>query len=289
MTIDSWDEVRTAWRVAQAGTVSGAAEVLGVHHATVIRHVDALEARLGVKLFQRHARGYTPTEAGQALALVGRVTDEQFTQLSTRLTGAGSEISGDLVITTLPALAGALRPAVKLLATRYPALTIRVRTETRVVRLEYGEAHLAIRAGGRPSEPDNVAQELRQDGAYLVASQAYIDQFGIPETDADLAGHRFVTEESGDSRAPYAQWLETLTPAPHIALRSNEADVRYAAIVDGLGVGFHYGDDPENKLVMVKPRRPEWAFSIWLVTHVDLHRTPKVQAALAAIKEAFGQ
>ena len=46
------------------GTVSGAAQALGVHHATVIRHIDALEGRLGVKLFQRHARGYTPTEAG---------------------------------------------------------------------------------------------------------------------------------------------------------------------------------------------------------------------------------
>ena len=40
-----WDEVRTAYQVAQQGTVSGAADVLGVHHATVIRHIDALEQR----------------------------------------------------------------------------------------------------------------------------------------------------------------------------------------------------------------------------------------------------
>ena len=62
--MDNWDEIRTAYQVARMGTVSGAAEILGVHHATVIRHIDALEARLGVKLFQRHARGYTATEAG---------------------------------------------------------------------------------------------------------------------------------------------------------------------------------------------------------------------------------
>ena len=66
--MDNWDEVRTAYQVAKMGTVSGAAEVLGVHHATVIRHVDALEAHLGVKLFQRHARGYTATEAGETCA-----------------------------------------------------------------------------------------------------------------------------------------------------------------------------------------------------------------------------
>jgi DNA-binding transcriptional LysR family regulator len=71
--MDNWDEIRTAYQVARLGTVSGAAEVLGVHHATVIRHIDALEAALGAKLFQRHARGYTATEAGQDLLSVAGV------------------------------------------------------------------------------------------------------------------------------------------------------------------------------------------------------------------------
>ena len=37
--MDNWDEVKTAYHVARLGTVSAAAEVLGVHHATVIRHI----------------------------------------------------------------------------------------------------------------------------------------------------------------------------------------------------------------------------------------------------------
>ena len=37
--MDNWDEVKTALHLARIGTVSGAAEVLGVHHATVIRHI----------------------------------------------------------------------------------------------------------------------------------------------------------------------------------------------------------------------------------------------------------
>jgi DNA-binding transcriptional LysR family regulator len=287
VTIESWDEIRTAWQVARAGTVSGAAEALGVHHATVIRHVDALEARLAVKLFQRHARGYTLTEAGEALAQVARVTEEQFAQLGTRLTGAGSGIAGDLVITTLPGLVPMLRPALGLLAARYPDLTVRVLTEQRIARLQYGEAHLAIRAGQRPSEPDNVVQDLMRGQVTLCASQSYLDRHGRPETDADLSQHRFVTEDDENSRAPYARWLAGLDPKPRIALRSNEAEVRYAAISDGLGMGFHYGRDPDGTLLEVMPPRPEWAFAVWLVTHVDLHRTPKVQAAIAAIKETL--
>jgi len=75
--MDNWDEIRTAYHVARMGTVSGAAEVLGVHHATVIRHIDALEQRLGVKLFQRHPRGYTATEAGEDLLRVAAATDDR--------------------------------------------------------------------------------------------------------------------------------------------------------------------------------------------------------------------
>lgn len=287
MSIDSWDEIRTAWQVARAGTVSGAADALGVHHATVIRHIDALEHRLGVKLFQRHARGYTPTEAGKALAQVGRVTDEQFAQLGTRLTGAGSGIEGDLVITTLPGLVPLLRPALGELSRRYPDLSLRVQTERRVFRLEYGEAHLAVRAGTRPTEPDNVVQPLLRCPVALYASQSYLDHYGHPKDVADLVHHRFVTEELDDSRAPFAQWLAGMKPMPRVVFRSNEAAARRWAIADGLGMGFHYGEDDAPDLIRVMPSRPEWEFTVWLVTHVDLHRTPKVQAAVQVIRESF--
>lgn len=289
MAIESWDEIRTAWQVARAGTVSGAAEALGVHHATVIRHIDALESRLGVKLFQRHARGYTPTEAGLALAQVGRVTDEQFAQLGTRLTGAGNGIEGDLVITTLPALVPLLRPALVTLNARYPDLSLRVQTERRVLRLEYGEAHLAVRAGTRPTEPDNVVQPLMRCPVSLYASPAYIARHGAPTEDAQLAGHTFVVEEIEDTRAPFEQWLLRLKPRPRVVFRSNEAAARRAAVADGMGLGFWYGESGAEDLVEVMPSRPEWEFTVWLVTHVDLHRTPKVQAAVSIIKESFRQ
>ncbi|KPQ21384.1 MAG: Binding-protein-dependent transport system inner membrane component, partial [Rhodobacteraceae bacterium HLUCCA24] len=112
--MDNWDEIRTAYHVARAGTVSGAAEALGVHHATVIRHVDALEARLGVKLFQRHARGYTPTEAGQDLLRVAQTTDDQFAQLASRIRGRGNDVSGELVVTSLAMFAPLLAPVLPL-------------------------------------------------------------------------------------------------------------------------------------------------------------------------------
>jgi DNA-binding transcriptional LysR family regulator len=287
MGLDSWDEIRTAFQVARVGTVSGAAEVLGVHHATVIRHVDALEDKLGTKLFQRHPRGYTPTEAGQQLLSVGQATEDQFSQLAARLAGAGEEVSGELIVTSITPASVLVLPAMERLLVDYPELRLRYLTDLRVFRLEYGEAHVAIRAGNRPTEPDNVVQSLGRMQNTLFASHAYIERYGIPRSKEDMAKHRFVSTDNRDSRAPFFRWISENVPDANVVFRANEHEAQVDAIKQGLGMGFltvPMGRADPTLEEVVKPY-DTWDSSIWLVTHVDLHRTPKVQAAVKAIKE----
>lgn len=288
MGLENWDEIRTAYQVARIGTVSGAAEVLGVHHATVIRHIDALEGRLGARLFQRHSRGYTPTEAGLQLLSVGQATEDQFSQLAARIAGAGEEVSGELIVTSLPTLATLVLPALGRLMVDHPGLRLRYLTDQRIFRLEYGEAHVAIRAGTRPAEPDNVVQVLASQQHALYAAPAYAEAHGLPETAEDLARHRFIGPDAQDSRAPFFRWLSERIAPERFVFRSNEAEAQSRAIRLGIGLGFLPVHEARagNGLLEVMGPKPEWDAPLWLVTHVDLHRTPKVQAALAALKEA---
>lgn len=288
MRFENWDEIRTAYQVARMGTVSGAAEVLGVHHATVIRHVDALEARLGTKLFQRHPRGYTPTEAGQQLLAVGQATEDQFAQLAARIAGAGEEMRGELILTSLPALAALVMPAMAELMRAHPALVLRYITDPRVFRLEYGEAHVAIRAGARPTEPDNVVSQLGVNRTALYAAPDYIERHGRPKGPNDLAGHRFIGPDSRETRAPYFRWLAGQVPPEAMVFMANEMASQQAAIEAGLGLGFLpvLQGRAIPRLVEVVAPMPDWDSPFWLVTHVDLHRTPKVQAALKALRAA---
>lgn len=285
--MDNWDEIRTAFQVARVGTVSGAADALGVHHATVIRHIDALEQRLGVKLFQRHARGYTATEAGQDLLQVAQATDDQFTQLAGRIRGQGEGVSGDLVVTSLVGMSGALVPILGDFQKAHPKIVVRYLTGERVFRLEYGEAHVAIRAGAAPTEPDNVVQPFARQAASFVASQSYVDAHGLPETEADLANHSFVGPDDPNHRAPWWRWMSETVPANRVVFRSPDAVALKDAVLSGVGIGFLSELDVKSStdLVPVLPSRPEWSAPFWLVTHVDLHRTAKVQAFLAFLKE----
>ncbi|PJE29071.1 transcriptional regulator, LysR family [Pseudooceanicola antarcticus] len=285
--MDNWDEIRTAYQVARLGTVSGAAEVLGVHHATVIRHIDALEKRMGVKLFQRHTRGYTATEAGQDLLRVAQATDDQFSQLSARIKGRGNEVSGELVVTTIGGLSQLLVPILAGFQAEYPDVQLRYLTSMRLFRLEYGEAHVAIRAGSPPQQPDNVVQPFLTLRSAIYGSKDYVERHGMPKIPERMAGHRFVGLDDVNSRAPWAQWMRETVPAHQVVFRSGDTRAVRQAVLSGVGMGFlgTYECTQDNNLVEVHPPLPEWESRLWLVTHMDLHRTTKVQAFLRYLKD----
>ncbi|MFV2051818.1 LysR family transcriptional regulator [Aliiroseovarius sp. YM-037] len=284
--MDNWDEIRTAYQVARMGTVSGAAEVLGVHHATVIRHVDALEERLGTKLFQRHARGYTPTEAGADLMQVAQTTSDQLSQLAGRLRGQGETVSGDLVVTSLASLSPQLAPILVGFQNAHPDVKVHYMTGDRVFRLEYGEAHVAIRAGQAPEQLDNVVQPLMQLSIGLYGAENYLERFGTPKGEEDLVKHRFVGGDPATKRAPYYRWMDKNIPEENVVFRAGDFQSVEHAIAAGAGLGFlsEFVARGHEGLVQVLPPREEWSTALWLVTHVDLHRTLKVQTFLSYLK-----
>ncbi len=285
--MDNWDEIRTAFQVARLGTVSGAAEVLGVHHATVIRHIDALEKRLGARLFQRHARGYTPTEAGNDLLKVAQTTEEQFGQLASRIKGQGETVTGELVVTSVTGISHILTPVFAAFQEAHPEVIIRFVSDMRLFRLDYGEAHVAIRAGGPPQEPDNVVQPLVRLQMGLYASDSYVQARGKPQGIEDFARHRFVGPDNLDHRAPFYRWLGQNVPHDRIVYRTSEPEAMEQAVRAGLGIGFlrSYEARRTEGLVEIMPPREEWESPLWIVTHVDLHRTRKVQSFVTTLKD----
>ena len=59
-----------------------------------------------------------------------------------------------------------------------------------------------------------------------------------------------------------------------------DTQVLSLAVMVGAGIGFLTFQETEERpeMVQVAGPRPEWSAPLWLVTHMDLHRTGKVQA-----------
>ena len=285
--MEKWVEIRTAYHVAKLGTVSAAAEELGIHRATVNRHIDALEAHLGTKLFQRHGRGYVLTETGEAFLTVASRTEEMLGDFAGRIRAGQSELTGEIIITTLPPLAGLLMPPIRDFRAKYPKTRVVLLAQEDLLKLEYGEAHVAMRAGRRPEQDDYVVQKFLDLPLAPYASSEYIRRKGLPADDSDLAGHDFIGNPNLKSRAPTDIWLSQNIPAEQIVLKTSDPRVAKEAVDAGVGIGFlpvpYARAIPD--LHRVWPSREDWLAPLWLVTHVDLHRTGKVQAMLECIKE----
>ncbi len=291
--VQNWDEVRTAYHVARLGTLSAAAAHLGVHHATVIRHIDALEARLGSRLFHRHPRGYSPTKAGHDLLIVAAATEEQFSQLAGRVRGQIDLVSGELIVTMLSGLSPLFLPIFVAFQKQFPDVRIKLVGDDKPLRLEYGEAHVALRAGAKPDDPDNVVQHLMGFSMAPFAHKDYVARFGMMKNDGDAANHRFAlgSNRSADRGPPFLNWVQTYVPDSAVVFEAPQMRSVEDAIKAGAGIGFLsvWSGQANPNLVQMMPSRDAWSSTLWLVTHVDLHRSAKIQAFLAFLKARVGE
>lgn len=277
--IESWDELRSAYEVARLGTLSAAAAHLGMHHATLIRRIDSLEARLGCKLFHRHPRGYTPTAEGQDLLAVASEAEDRFAQLAGRLKGRSGALTGDLVVTTLSEMSIWLTPVLVAFQAAHPGIRLTLVTGERTLRLDYGEAHLAFRAGPRPAGPDDVVMQVRTLRWGLYAAPSYVAEHGRLGGLEDAGRHRFLGVVGPSAQAPNQVWLAQHVPAASFTWRTSDVRAYIDALEAGAGIGFYPPAAAAARgLVEMAPPRNDWTADLWLVSHVDVARSAPVRA-----------
>lgn len=283
----NWDELRTAYEVAKSGTVTAAADALHIHRATVIRHIDSLEEELGTKLFHRHGRGYTPTEMGKDLLQVAGLADAEFSQLKARAKGR-DELMGEFIVTSLEFISPLLMPTLSHFQAQHPALKIRYTTDESLFKLEYGQAHIAIRSGEKPDHPDYVVKPFIALKLGLFAHRDYVEKYGKPQSPEDFSQHKMVmvSDDAGFAKASINQWLKPFINHDNITLQSNSYAVRDSAIRAGMGIGvmLNHVAEQSTDLVEVYSSSDDWCITNWLITHGDLHRSEKVQRFLRLLE-----
>ncbi|MEM9754536.1 MAG: LysR family transcriptional regulator [Pseudomonadota bacterium] len=273
-----WTEMRTAMMVARLGSVRAAATALGVHRATVTRHVDALETALGTKLFLRHREGYTLTTEGAALRHLADSTDRLMDTFLREAKEHHAATSGTLTISSLVRVAPVVAPLIETFCAAHPGARVEFLAEPGLTRLELGQADIAFRIGAQPTDPDYVVRPFRTYPLGLFAHRRYLDARGVPTGPNDLGGHHFVGIKSAFGTVDVVELFGVPTEA--VRFLTNEPTIAEAAVEAGIGLGvLPRGEiDRTEGLVEVLPTPTPPEARVWLVTHVDLHRTRMVQA-----------
>src|SRR5688500_19785505 len=103
----SWDDLQVYVAVCQAGSISRAAQRLGVNHSTVLRRIGSLEHTLAARLFDRLPTGYALTASGNELAERLAGVAERIEASHRQMMGLDEEIKGVIRVTSTDTL---LRP-----------------------------------------------------------------------------------------------------------------------------------------------------------------------------------
>ena len=279
-----WDDLRFALAVADAGGLSAAGRALRVDPATIGRRLDGLEATLKCKLFHRRRQGLVPTPAGAKLIQHARRIEEEVRAVGFEMSAEDKGLAGTVVITTTePIAAGFVAPALPEFEAKHPGIAVEVKTDIRTLDLGRREADIALRLA-RPTQGDLRGRKLGQVGYGLYASQAYLDRRGMPS--AGFEGHLLIDWPVDYTVIAQVPWLRKIAASATVVLRSNSAMTRRAAATSGAGIALLpcILADLDPGLVRVQSEAPPKQ-DLWLVTHRDLARVPRIRVTLEYLAE----
>ncbi|PRC94632.1 LysR family transcriptional regulator [Solimicrobium silvestre] len=280
MNSPDWNDLRFFLALIDAGTLSGAARMLGVEHTTVARRIDALEAPLMVRLFDRFPKGWSLTSAGIALVPHARQLEEDMHALMRAATGSAT-LSGVVRLSAPPALAAyLLAPRLRAVLSRLPEIEIELLGESREADLMRRDADIALRFR-RPSAPGLAVRTLTTIPYSLYASAQYLSQ-RTPQQWEFLGYNESLRD------APQQLWLDKIRGERRYALRSNDLGALFQAAVAGCGVTVlpTYFEKQHSELVRIESDCPVKR-KLWIVMHEDVRRSARVRAIADEVISLF--
>lgn len=233
------EEFRAFLAVVETGSFLAAATNLNVARATLRRRVEALEARAGVPLLERSARGVVVTQAGSLLASRGRLVVQEATALIASVREIGREPVGVLRIALPVGLPPyVLTPLFDALRSAYPRLAIQLRLSDDPLAGSHEDIDLLAHFGATGPSGSWLSYELVRMREWLLASTDYLERRGTPGSVEALGGHELLSwlAPGEDGRLWPTLSGEPLEVEP--ALVTADIHLIRQCVIAGLGIGL---------------------------------------------------
>ncbi len=270
-----WDDLRCVLAIARAGTLSGAARELQIGHSTVFRWLNAIEKRLGVKLFERSRQGYIPTSHGELAAAAAGAMETEALGIERRMLGADARLTGVVRLATSEMFAGFLLPAVlKNFLAAHPGIEVELDVSSRIVDLTRREADLALRATGAP--PDHLIGREVGELRYAV--------FGPPElvgsSHAKLDELPWLGFDESIAYLAIARWQRSVNPNARPRVRFNSLAPMLEAAAEGLGIAVLplFAAHRHPRLARLSPVLDQPRMKLWVLSHRETRGNARVLA-----------
>jgi LysR family transcriptional regulator, glycine cleavage system transcriptional activator len=281
--------LRTFEAAARHGSFTRAAEELHVTQGAVSRQVQALEARLGVSLFERNGRTLTLSLEGRRLATAATEALERLGEAVAELTGPASVVT----LSMLPSVAACwMAPRMREFATAHPSIELRLSASRHLVDFQAEGIDAAIRYG--PGGWTNVAAELlARERIFPVCSPGYAARLQLRAA-GDLGRATLLHNDVPDG---WREWFAAagcpeVCADKNVYLDEDAALLRGAAEGEGMALGRSIlvaGDLEQGRLVAPFDVSIPATFSYWFVAPAEARRRPEVARLREWLIEEFAR
>jgi len=279
--------------IVQRGSLTAAAEVLGMSRAMVTRYLGQMETWSGARLLHRSTRRLSLTPAGehtfarcQQLLLLANDIEQSHQP-------EGESLSGLLRISSSHSLGSSvLAAAITAFQQRYPRIRIDMHISNQLVNLIEERIDLALRITSQ-LEPNLIARPLHTCDSIICASPAYLERAGIPQHPEQLSCHNCLTySHFGKSLWNFSRGDERDAVAVSGNLSANDSLILLSAALAGAGIAMQPQHSvgrllAEGKLVALFPDYQLDQMGIYAIYTSRQHQPPQLRALLDFLVEWF--
>jgi len=281
-----WDNIRFFLAVVRSGSVSRAAEQLGVNQTTVSRRIAALEQRLGKELFDRTGSGFVITPVAERLVASAKNMAEEASTIERHVLADRHELSGKLRVTVADVCTQHLAiPAIRAFTRQYPEVDLQIIATRDLLDLTARDADVALRSTDEPP-PNLVGKQVATLAYAIYGTQDIMKRVQANSDDDDTPCITWLGD--GHTRPP---WIEKSFPNTRRVYRSTELNVMYQMARQGIGMAQMPCAlcDPDPLLHRIPCRYVESGWGLWVLSHVDLRATARVRIFRDFLVDALEQ
>ena len=176
--------------INRLGSLSAAAQLLGISRSSVSKQLAALEGKIGSRLFNRTTRKIVLTEVGRQVLQEAYKVELALQTIEHISEDSQSVIAGDLNVTCATAQGRIhLVPLITKFLAHYPKVNVNLQLEDRFVDMVAENMDVSIRIGYL-EDSTLIARKLGDLSGVLCASPKYLSNAPLLQTPADLLHHR---------------------------------------------------------------------------------------------------
>jgi DNA-binding transcriptional LysR family regulator len=285
--MDSISDIAFFLEVVKAGTLSGAAQELGVSTAAVSRRLANLETRLGIRLLNRTTRRMAVTHEGELYLQEGKKILSELEELEQRLASAQAIPKGLLRVNASFGFGRQfIAPAVADFVEQHPDVEVQLQLTDRPASLIDDGYDVCIRFGDVP-DARVTSKKIASNRRLLCAAPAYLQHFGTPATPNELQRHRCIVIRESDET--YGTWhLHAGATEATVKVRgtvsTNDGEAALSWALRGLGILLR---SEWNVAPYLRSGRLREVLGDWQLPPADIHAVYPMKNTLSAKVRAF--